>query len=140
MMDFKVYAAALYAPKATADADALMATVRPLELKLVFLRKLGRGTLVDAWKEGLAKNCAADCAQTSAALERFNAAMTDVKTGDSLRIDFYKGRTEARLTVKGTERDAVSIDGAEFSHGLMAVFIGAHPPTEELKKGLLGQN
>jgi hypothetical protein len=131
----KVYVAGLYAATLSKDPAVLLASERPRRLRLVFLRAIGRKTLVGAWTEGFEKNCLDDCTRAKASLDAFNATMADVEKGDDLIVDFSK---EGVTVFVKKPSAGVSIKDPYFARDLLNVFIGAHPATEELKKGLLG--
>ena len=68
-------------------------------------------------------------------IETLKAAMADFKEGHSLSFtnDPAKGVAVDVNGVAGGE-----IQGADFSKALLAIWIGAEPPNEDLKSGLLG--
>jgi hypothetical protein len=137
-MGFKVYVAARYGKKPTegAQAQAWLTSSEPMVLELVFLRGIGADTLKEAWQEGFAKNCAQACQSEAANLKAFNELMAGVKEGSRLRLEFDAQGTEVHLTAKKDTHGR--IEGAGFRKALLAIFIGESPPTEDLKKGLLG--
>lgn len=96
-------------------------------------------TKVEAWKEGFAANCKVDCDKFSDELNKFNAAMSDVKNKGQMTLDFSKEGIEVKLQTRAGLKSA-SIPDPAFAKELLRVFIGGHPPTKEFKKGILGQN
>jgi hypothetical protein len=136
VMNFRVYVAGLYAKTKSADPAALIASDL-LVLHMRFLRSLNVATLREAWSEGYGKNCGADCAATAESLKLFNEAMVDVGNKSQLTLRFEKEAVQVEMDGKWEKRSA-RIENAAFRRGLLSVFIGAFPPTEELKNGLLG--
>jgi len=136
-MNFKVYVGGLYTTAKSADAAKLMEPGDKV-LELIFLRSLDKDTLQEAWAEAFPKNCQVECDQSAGMLKQFNELMADVKEDGRLKMTFDKDGVSVEITGK-KETKSGRIDGAGFSKNLMAVFIGPQPPTEELKKGLLGQ-
>lgn len=135
-MQFRVYVAALYTVEKSSDAKAVIGADSPKELRLHFLRAVDADTLREAWTEGYGKNCADTCATTADQLKAFNSAMADVRDGSTITMRF--GKDKVAVETDGKEKKSAEIAGADFHKNLLAVFIGDNPPTEELKKGLLG--
>lgn len=135
-MNFRVYVGGLYvAAKSTEAAKHLEPGDKVLEL--IFLRSLDKGTLQEAWSEGFPKNCQMECEAGAETLKQFNDLMVDVKEDSRLKMTFDKDGVSVELTGK-TENKSGRINSAAFAKNIMAVFIGPQPPTEQLKKGLLG--
>jgi carbonic anhydrase/acetyltransferase-like protein (isoleucine patch superfamily) len=135
-MNFKVYVGALYLAAKNKNAQEIIAGAQPKILELVFLREIDRETLQDAWKEGYEKNCKDDCAATKAQFKAFNDMMVDVQDGSRLKLTFDKSGVNVEM--KAAKTSNVAIDGEAIRRVLMSIFIGDHPPTEDLKKALLG--
>lgn len=135
-MAFKVYAGALYVPAKTGDASAIINGGDKV-VELIFLRGLDKKTLQDAWSDAYAANCQVECDKAAQQVKAFNAMMADVKEDSRLKLTFNDTGVVVELTaVKGAQ--AARIENAALAKNLMAVFVGPKPPTEELKKGLLG--
>lgn len=137
-MDFRVYVAGLYLKTKSTDAATIVGSDEAKVLELVFLRSVDADTLREAWQEGYDKNCKAGCDTSKAQLKQFKDAMADVGDGSKLKMIFDKDS----VTVEGQGKKAAmnaKIIGGAFSRNLLAIFIGDTPPTEVLKKGLLGQ-
>lgn len=136
-MNFDVYVAGLYTVAKSDKSTELIASGEPKLLRLVFLRSLDKGTLREAWDEGYKKNCKADCSAGQDQLKAFNDLMVDVKDKSELNIQF--DQDSVNVEAKGKESKSGKISGEPFRRALLAVFIGDEPPTEDLKKGLLGK-
>jgi hypothetical protein len=136
-MDFKVYVAGLYLPAKSSCAAEIIASDFPKILRLVFLRSLDKETLREAWDESFNKNCKADCEAAKPQMKAFNDLMVDVKDQGELILKFDKDSVS--VEIKGKEARSGKVTGEAIRRGLLAVFIGEQPPTEDLKKGLLGQ-
>lgn len=137
-MNFKVYVAGLYLTAKNSEASAIISSPASKVLELVFLRKLDRETLQEAWKEGFSKNCGSDCEAAQDHLKAFNDVMMDVKENSRLKMTFDKDGVEVEIKgMKDTKK--AQIIGETFKKVLLAIFIGAEPPTVELKNGLLGK-
>jgi len=131
---FSVYVGALYVPAKSKDADKLMSG--PAVIELTFLRDLDKATLQKAWTEGVEKNCKVDCERAKALLVSFNDLMVDVKDKDRMRLEFTP--TAVTVTFSGSSSKTGKIEGDAFRTAMFRVFVGLHPPTDEVKKALLG--
>jgi hypothetical protein len=139
-MTFRVYTGGLYLTKKNSDAKAVIASDENKELRMHFLRSVDKETLRDSMIEAYGKDCGTTCKETDDKIKAFVPVMLDSKDGSDLVIRFTKSGVEAEMTnPKKGEPSKVKIESAPFSHNLLAVFIGEHPPTEEFKKALLGQ-
>lgn len=136
-MNFRVYVGALYVPVKSQDATSLINSAETKVIEMVFLRALDKKTLQDAWTEGLEKNCTSDCAQAKEQLKVFNDLMVDVKDKSRMTLTFEKDSVSVNLNGKTSSTGQVK--GEPFRKAMLAVFIGQHPPTEDLKTGLLGK-
>jgi hypothetical protein len=136
-----VYVGALYLPRKTPSAEAILAAdTSPRRLAIHILRdEITAEQLLGSFREGLeANNPPADLAAVSAGVRQLDALFTAariVKRGDLILFD-YLPESGTKITigneVKGT------IPGAEFNRALMKIWLGAKPVDPELKKALLG--
>lgn len=133
MMD--VYVAGLYLESKTSDASAILAPDRAKRLVLKFVRSVGREKLVEAWDEGLDKNGGEKREAVAGGFARLNAAMADVKKGDTLVLTFLPGEGTS-VEVKG--KPVATIEGDDFQSVLFSIWLGANPPNVGLRDGLLG--
>jgi hypothetical protein len=136
-----VYVGALYLPRKTPSAEAILAAdTSSRRLAIHILRdEITAEQLLGSFREGLeANNSPADLAAVSAGVRQldaiFNAARV-VKRGDLILFDYFpESGTKVTIgnEVKGT------IPGAEFNRALMKIWLGPKPVDPELKKALLG--
>jgi hypothetical protein len=132
----KVYVAGLYLPQKSTDPGKIIAADEPKQLVMHFLYKnVEKAKLIEGWNEGFQKNSAAKVGELQARLDKFNGWWGDMKTGDKAVLTYVPG-TGTRVEIKGKEMGV--IEGKDFAEALFAVWLGATPPNEELKKGLLG--
>jgi hypothetical protein len=131
----KVYVGALYLPRATKDADAILKANAPKRLVLHFVRDVGGDDLSKAWDEGFENNAGGALAALRPRIAAFKSMMTDVKAGDSLSMH-HKPGGGVEVAVKGAAKGA--IQGDDFARALFAIWLGRNPPNEDLKSGLLG--
>lgn len=133
----KVYVAALYLPQVSSNPREIVAAKVPKLLVLRFVRDVGRGDVVKAWREGFARNATVPPAQLQAEIDQLNAWMVDFKKGDTLAFTFLPGQGVA-VDINGARRGV--LPGDAFAQSLLAIWLGPHPPNDELKRGLLGNH
>ncbi len=68
-------------------------------------------------------------------MAKFADLFGDMKVGDVIELTMVPG-TGTVVVFNGKEIGA--IDGVDFSVALLKVWLGDHPPSEELKAGMLG--
>ena len=133
---FKVYAAGLYLKETSKNPEEIIASSDPKQIRAIFDRRVDDRKLKEAWKDGIRKNCSADCEVSKQKIHKFNELMVDSKKGGAMIVTFHQDRVE--LEMDGMSKSSGTVPGAEFSKDLLSVFIGPKPPSEELKNGLLG--
>ena len=134
---FKVYVAGLYLEETSQDPAAIMSSDGPKRVVMHFLTgKATKKKMDAAWQEGFEANSPSQYASLSAQVTRFADFFGDMKDGDRIELTIVSGSgTTAALNdeVVGT------IEGDAFGRALLAVWLGDHPPSEDLKNGLLGK-
>ena len=130
----KVYVGGLYLEKKTHDAAEAISAPGPKRIVMHFLtNKATKKKMDGAWDEGFEAN-APEVPRDQ--VDRFKGFFGDMKKGDVIELDIVPGEgTHVRLN--GTEKGV--IEGDAFASGILKVFIGPKPPTEDLKNGLLGK-
>lgn len=132
---FKVYVAGLYVEAPSKDANAILAADTPRAIQLHFLRSIGKDTLVGAFKEGFEGNAASKMAAQKANIDKFLSYTQDTKDGDVWQFAYVPGKGTT-CTYGG--KDSGTIEGKDFADSLFSIWLGPKPPTEDLKKGMLG--
>ncbi|KAA3627954.1 MAG: hypothetical protein DWQ09_12480 [Proteobacteria bacterium] len=133
-----VYIGALYLVEKSTSADAIIAADQPRRIAMHFLYdKVEAAKLQEAWLEGFQANMKAEeFERVKPRLEKFNGYFGDAVKGDVIHLDYIPGvgtRVLVNSEVKGT------IPGADFSRGLISVWLGSQPVTEGLKEAMLGK-
>ena len=134
---FKIYIGALYIPVKESDPAKILALDGPKQVVMHFLYKeVGKDKLIEGWDEGFKNNSGDKVAALKDQIAKFNGFWSDMKTGDTavLTYDPAKG---TKVEIKG--KDMGTIEGKEFAQALFAIWLGPKPPTEGLKKGMLGK-
>ena len=130
-----VYVAALYVTQMSKDANTILKSDAPKELILQFVRDVDGSDLNKGWQEGFENNARSELPALKERIETFKGFMSDAKTGEQLRLAYKPGagvRVQVNKAVKGT------IEGDDFARALFSIWLGANPPNEDLKAGLLG--
>ena len=131
----KVYVGALYLAHPSADAAALLAADQPNEIVLHFLWHVTTGQLRDAWREGFKASAPQALAQLHGRIAELNGWMHGVGSGHTMTFVHLPGQgIEYRLDGKRVG----TIPGADFARAFLGIWLGAHPPGQALKAGLLG--
>jgi len=118
----------------TKDAGAILATDQAKAIRMHFLRDLTKVQLVEALQAGFEAN-AKDKTGQKAAFDRMLALIPDVKEGDTLTFTYQPGKG---TTLQGGNKELGAFAGKGFSDAVFSIFLGPKPPSEDLKKGLLG--
>jgi len=132
---FKVYVGGLYLESPSKDAAVILASDQAKAIRLHFLRDLKKGQLVEAFQEGFEGN-AKDKAAQKAAFDKMLALVPDVKDGETMTVTYLPGKgTTLRVGDKGLG----SFEGKGFADAVFSIWLGATPPSEDLKNGMLGR-
>jgi len=134
---FRVYVGALYLPKPARTARAALAEHGPYRIAMYFLRGVGHGDLVSAWRSGFRRNNPLAVRRALAPeIHRFIGLWTRVRDRDRVFLDYVPGRgVDVRLDGKSLG----IFPGRRFREALLRIWLGPHPPTHSLKRRLLGR-
>ena len=134
---FKVYVAGLYLEETTQDPAAIMSSDGPKRVVMHFLTgKATKKKMDAAWQEGFEANSPGQYASLSGQVTKFADFFGDMKDGDRIELTLTPGQGTT-ATLNGTA--VGTIEGDAFGRALLAVWLGDHPPSEDLKNGLLGK-
>jgi hypothetical protein len=132
-----IYIGALYLPAKSSDARAILSAPGPACVTMHFLyREVSREKIADAWEDGLAANHSATEMQAlRPQLDHFNVLFSTMHKGDVIRICYLPG-TGTEVRINGERRGTV--EGESFFHALLGIWLGTHPVSNALKRGMLG--
>jgi len=134
----KIYVGGLYLPSKSHSAAEILAMQGPNRVVMHFLYdEVSRDKLVDGWTEGFEKNqdkAAMDRLRTR--LDRFNALFETVHSSDVIELHYLPEKGTV-VRIKGADKGV--IEGADFNHALLAVWLGEEPADSDLKEALLGK-
>ena len=131
---FKVYVGGLYLESPSKDANAILASDQAKAIRLHFLRDLTKAQLVEAFQEGFDAN-AKDKAAQKAAFDKMLALVPDVKEGGTLTFTYVPGKG---TTLQVGSKELGAFEGKGFADAVFAIWLGSKPPSEDLRKGMLG--
>jgi hypothetical protein len=131
----KVYVGSAYLPEKTHSAKQAIDVDAPKRIQMDFIYSaVPRDKQIEAIDEDLAHD-PAGAAKLKTEWDTLKSYYADMTTGDKVVYDYVPG-TGVTVTVKGQKKGTIA--GAEFMKALWSVYFGAHPPTEDLKSGMLG--
>jgi hypothetical protein len=131
-----VYVAGLYVVRPSSDPRAILDSTGPTQLTMQFVRGLSARQIRDAWTEGLSKQgTQQELAPLQQRLELLNRWTGDVKSGQRLTFTHVPGEG-LTFAIDGTPQG--TLPGDDFARAFLSIWLGAHPPTLEVKSGLLG--
>lgn len=124
MFFFKVYVWSLYFEQPPRAKDEAISSNCIKRLQLRFLRHVTRDQLVDAFRDGLARNAALRHSPLSDDLERLLGSLRDVPKGGELTLTYVPG---GGLKVEGEATHGVHIGGKPFADALFVSWLENHP-------------
>ncbi|HEX5340511.1 MAG TPA: chalcone isomerase family protein [Gammaproteobacteria bacterium] len=132
-----VYVGGLYLQTKATTSDAVMAEQGPYRVVMHMLHDVSHGQFSDAWLDDLENNNPSVFRQLQPQTQQFTALFDDARDGDEIVMDFVPG-TGLSVTHNGKLMGAVA--GDDFARAVLHCYVGPNPPTEKLKKGMLGGN
>ncbi len=136
IFNVKVYAAGLYVAQRSGDARTILASPGPKVIVLQFLHAASKSDIEKHYREGEARNCGnGGCDPADEAdFERLIAATPAAAVGDTLT--YVLSPRGVRVLVNN--RQIGEFANPDLAVRLLAGFIGPTPPSEDLKRHLLG--
>jgi hypothetical protein len=135
LLRIKVYVAGLYLPRKGSDAGAILGANGRWQLVLHFVRDVDASDIRDAFHDGFQKAAGEKLGTLEKRIAALNAQVVDFKSGQSLA---FSRDPAIGVTVDVNGKGGSTIEGADFADALLAIWLGAEPPNEDLKTGLLG--
>lgn len=136
-MVIKVYAAGLYLEERSADPAVILGSSSTKRVVMHFLTNMATKSKMDeAWREGFEANSPDTYPALADRVTTFMGFFGDMKDGDEIVLTVVPG---AGTTAALNGQDKGTIAGDDFGAGLLKVWLGDHPPSGDLKAGLLGK-
>jgi hypothetical protein len=133
---FRVYVVALYLPAPAHDPGSVVGPDVPKALIVQFLRPVSRAALVGPLEQDLARNGGEKAKRARVQIERLLSVVKDMKRGDRLTFLYEPGRGS---TISMTDGTTATFEGKDFADAFLLIYVGPHPPKEEMKRHLLGR-
>jgi long-chain acyl-CoA synthetase len=136
IFEVKVYVAGLYLAQPSHDAQQIIASPGPKVVLIQFLHSGSKADVEKEYREGESNNCGAGgCpAADQADFERLVSVAPGVKPGDTSTFIF----TQQGFQLLANNRVIGDFANPDLANRLLAGFIGAHPPSQDLRAHLLG--
>ena len=132
----KVYVAGLDLESPSRDAAEVLNSDGAKRVVMHFLTNKASKKMMDAaWVEGFEANSPTKYGALKERVEKFADLFGDMKVGDVIELTMIPGGGTV-VVLNGEEMSAV--DGDDFASALLRVWLGEHPPSDELKAGMLG--
>jgi hypothetical protein len=133
-----IYYGASYLHQPTRDPAQVVQSDQPKRVVLhVVYKQVDADKWVEGWQEGFSRNAPNADGSLQEKIKQFIACFSEpVKKGEQVRID-YLPETGTVVSIKGRER--ATIPGHDFMVALWSVWFGKFPPSESLKKEMLGK-
>jgi hypothetical protein len=132
---FKVYVGGLYLEAPSQNPAAILASDQAKAVRMTFLRDVSKSQLKDAFVDGFEANAKEKAAAQKAAIEKLYSLIPDMKETQTLSFFYLPGKG---TTISLGDNALGLIEGREFAEALFALWLGPKPPSEDLKKGMLG--
>jgi hypothetical protein len=127
----RIYVAGLYLEHYSSDADAILASSQAKLLHFVFMRDIDAEAARRSWRESMDASCRPPCHLAAENVKRF--LVPSVRKGETSTFFFTAQALDISMNGKLVGR----ITDMGFVRVILATFIGAHPTSDELKRGLL---
>ncbi len=131
----KVYVLGLYLETPSKDAATVISSDQVKSIRMSLLREVAGAKITETITEGFERNSKAQMGALKARLDKLAAIVPDVMKGDEIVLTYVPGKGTV-VTAKGAEKGV--IEGKDFADALLAVWLGANPAQEDLRKALLG--
>ena len=132
---FKVYVGGLYLEAPSKDAAAILAADSARSIRMQYVRNVDKSSITEAFTDGFQNNAKELAAKQKAVIDKMIASVPDLKDGQTMSFTYVPGKGTT-LTHEGKE--LFSAEGKDFADAVFLLWLGAKPPSEDLKKGLLG--
>ncbi len=129
----KVYVVGLYLESKSNDAKAIIESDQAKRIEMHFVHDVSAKKLRDGWSDAFESNYQ-NVAGIKDEISKFNASMRDVKSGDSIVLNFSGDMVD--VLVNATKID--SIKSNAFQQAALSIWLGPKPPNKDLKAGILG--
>jgi hypothetical protein len=129
-----VYIGALYLGVKSKDAESIANSSSLKVIELTFLRNVDGEKISSAFLDGFAKNCVQNCTELKPKMEELAKAVPAIKEGQIMQL--VSTSDSVKLLMDNSLK--AEIQAKNLGNEVIRLFIGKEPPSEDLKKELLG--
>lgn len=135
-LEIRAYVAGLYLPRRSQDAVQILASPEPKVIMLKFIRGASKARIEKQYRAGEAQNCAdGGCDPADEGdFEHLVAVAPAVNAGDTTAYVI----TGHDVRVFANDRLIDRFSNRDLAYRLVAGFIGGRPPSEKLRRQMLG--
>lgn len=138
LLKVDVYVAGLYLEERSADPREILDSAQAKRILMHFVyKKVEQKKIAKGWTDGLQANTGDRFERHRATLDRLNGWMEEMVAGDTMAFTAIPGQG-LEVLVKGQVKGV--IEDEDFASDFWSIWLGASPPNEGLKTGLLGRN
>jgi hypothetical protein len=130
-----VYVAALYLPRAERSEQSIFAADEKRQVVMHFVYDVTGEQMCEAWADSLEANRPNANAALKKDFDTLCSYMESVEEGDTMTFTYVPGEGTT-VSVRGEEKG--TLGDKAFADAMFASWIGQHPATGKLKKGMLG--
>jgi hypothetical protein len=130
-----VYVAALYLPRAERSEQSIFAADEKRQVVMHFVYDVTGEQMCEAWADSLEANRPNANAALKKDFDTLCTYMENVEEGDTMTFTYVPGEGTT-VSVRGEEKG--TLGDKAFADAMFASWIGQHPATGKLKKGMLG--
>jgi hypothetical protein len=130
-----VYVAALYLPRAERSEQSIFAADEKRQVVMHFVYDVTGEQMCEAWADSLEANRPNANAALKKDFDTLCTYMENVEEGDTMTFSYVPGEGTT-VSVRGEEKG--TLGNKAFADAMFASWIGQHPATGKLKKGMLG--
>ncbi len=132
----KIYIGGLYLEQKSTNAEQILASTQTKRVVMHFVTdRATRSKMESAFEEGYAKNAPGQEALLRKRMDQLKSYFGDMKKGEVAVITFVPGEG-THVSLNGAPKE--TIPGDDFARATLSLWLGPHPPGEDLKKGMLG--
>jgi|GEM_PF-6959616 len=134
-LKFKAYRAKLFVLEKSSDPNVLLESKSPMELSIEYLRDFDLKQTKDAWTFQYRDSEAPKYSGIEEDIKSLRESSKAIRSGDTHKFKFLDQKTEFFIN----QEKVTEFKRPEFRKSFLHIFLGPKPPTEDLKKGLLGK-
>jgi hypothetical protein len=127
--------AALYLPRAERSEQSIFAADEKRQVVMHFVYDVTGEQMCEAWADSLEANRPNANAALKKDFDTLCSYMESVEEGDTMTFTYVPGEGTT-VSVRGEEKG--TLGDKAFADAMFASWIGQHPATGKLKKGMLG--